>query len=163
MSHWCRLVAKWPHGLKTTRLLCPQDFLGKNTGVGCHFLFQGIFLTQRSNLGLLLWQADSPLLSHLGGYQMSHWYLKFNAFKIHSLLCPNPSLSCVLCLAALTSSVFTRTLIIGWVAAFPLSSPSPSTSSHKVQLIWPELLLKSLPTFFCSDCHFPIQATMTFY
>ena len=22
------------------------DFLGKNTGVGCHFLFQGIFLTQ---------------------------------------------------------------------------------------------------------------------
>ena len=30
-----------------------MDFLGKNTGVGCHFLFQGIFLTQGSNLGLL--------------------------------------------------------------------------------------------------------------
>ena len=25
---------------------CPWDFPGKNTGVGCHFLLQGIFLTQ---------------------------------------------------------------------------------------------------------------------
>ena len=28
-------------------------FLGKNTGVGCHFLLQGIFLTHRPNLHLL--------------------------------------------------------------------------------------------------------------
>ena len=35
------------------RLLCPWDFPGKNTGVGCHFLLQGIFPTQRSNLCLL--------------------------------------------------------------------------------------------------------------
>ena len=34
------------------RLLCPWDSPGKNTGVGCHFLLQGIFLTQGSNLGL---------------------------------------------------------------------------------------------------------------
>ena len=32
-----------PHGLQPTRLLCPWDFPGKNTGVGCHFLLQGIF------------------------------------------------------------------------------------------------------------------------
>ena len=35
-------------------------FSGKNTGVGCHFLLQGIFLTQQSNLHLLQllhWQA----------------------------------------------------------------------------------------------------------
>jgi len=45
-----------------TRLLQPKDFPGKNTGVGCHFLIQGIFLTQGSNphlLCLLPWQADS--------------------------------------------------------------------------------------------------------
>ena len=29
-----------PHGLQPTRLLCPWDFPGKNTGVGCHFLLQ---------------------------------------------------------------------------------------------------------------------------
>ena len=32
-----------PHGLQPARLLCPWDFPGKNTGVGCHFLLQGIF------------------------------------------------------------------------------------------------------------------------
>ena len=33
-----------PHGLQPTRLLCPWASPGKNTGVGCHFLLQGIFL-----------------------------------------------------------------------------------------------------------------------
>ena len=59
-----------PHGLQPTRLLCPWDFPGKNTGVGCHFLFQGIFLTQGLNSYLLQeimhWQAGSLPLSHLG-------------------------------------------------------------------------------------------------
>ena len=32
----------------------PWDLPGKNTGVGCHFLLQGIFPTQWSNLHLLL-------------------------------------------------------------------------------------------------------------
>jgi len=31
------------YGLQPTRLLCPWNFPGKNTGVGCHFLLQGIF------------------------------------------------------------------------------------------------------------------------
>ena len=52
--------------LKLSRLLCPWDFPGKNTGVGCHFLLQGIFLTQGSNSCLLHWQVDSLPLSHLG-------------------------------------------------------------------------------------------------
>ena len=38
-----------PHGLESSRLLCPWDFPGKNTGVGCHFLFQEIFMAQGSN------------------------------------------------------------------------------------------------------------------
>ena len=38
---------------RPTRLLCPWDFPGKNTGVDCHFLLQGIFPTQESNPGLL--------------------------------------------------------------------------------------------------------------
>ena len=33
--------------------LRPWDSPGKNTGVGCHFLLQGIFQTQGSNPGLL--------------------------------------------------------------------------------------------------------------
>ena len=42
----------------------PWDFPDKNTGVGCHFLLQGIFLTQGSNLRLLDWQMDPLPLSH---------------------------------------------------------------------------------------------------
>ena len=48
-------------GLYPARFLCPWDFPGKNLGVGCHFLLQGIFLTQESNpclLHLLHCQAD---------------------------------------------------------------------------------------------------------
>ena len=42
-----------PHGLQPSRLLCPWNSPGRNIGVGCHFLLQGIFLMQGSNLCLL--------------------------------------------------------------------------------------------------------------
>ena len=42
-----------PNKLKPTRLLCPWDSVGKNTGVGCHSLLQEIFLTHGLNAGLL--------------------------------------------------------------------------------------------------------------
>ena len=48
------------------RLLCPWDFPGKNTRVGCHFHLQGIFPTHVLNphlLCLLHWQVDSLPLS----------------------------------------------------------------------------------------------------
>ena len=51
-----------PHGLQPYRLLCLWNFPGKNTRADCHFLHQGIFLTQGSNPHLLCrlhWQVDS--------------------------------------------------------------------------------------------------------
>ena len=43
-------------GLHPARLLCPWDSPGKDTGVGFHFLLQGIFPTQGWNQRLLrLW------------------------------------------------------------------------------------------------------------
>jgi len=48
-----------PHGLSPTRSFCPWDFPGKNTGVGCPFLLQGIFLTQESNTWLIHCQVNS--------------------------------------------------------------------------------------------------------
>ena len=38
-----------PQGPQPARLLCPWDFSNMNAGVGCHFLLQGIFLTQGLN------------------------------------------------------------------------------------------------------------------
>ena len=47
------------------RLLCPWDSSGKNTGVGCHALLKGIFLTQGANSSILnllhCWQILYPL------------------------------------------------------------------------------------------------------
>ena len=57
----------WPHGQQPSRLFCPWDFQGKNTGAGCHFLLQGIFPTRELNMRLLHplhGQADSLSLSH---------------------------------------------------------------------------------------------------
>ena len=48
-SHLAMSNSLWPFGLQPTRLLCPCNFSGKNTGMGCHFLLQGIFPTQESN------------------------------------------------------------------------------------------------------------------
>ena len=42
-------------------LLCPWDFPGKSTGVGCHFLLQRIFLTQGLNPGLPHCKQDALL------------------------------------------------------------------------------------------------------
>ena len=41
----------WPHGLQSARLLCSWDSPGKNTGVGSHFLLQGIFKKIRDTKG----------------------------------------------------------------------------------------------------------------
>ena len=50
-SHSVKSDSLQSHGLQSTRLLCPWGFPGKSTGVGCHILPQGIFLTQGSNMG----------------------------------------------------------------------------------------------------------------
>ena len=50
----------------THQVLFPRNFQGKNTGVGSHFLLQGIFPTQGLNPCLLHWEADSLPFSHVG-------------------------------------------------------------------------------------------------
>ena len=77
----CCLLTKLSDSFATlwtvaTRLLCPWDFPGKNTGVSSHLLLQGIFPIHSC---LLHWEVDSLLLSHQGSpqkmIQMS-WYAK---------------------------------------------------------------------------------------
>ena len=80
---WCS-VAKlcptllWLHGLIPFRLLCPLVFPGKNPGVGCHFLLQGIFLTQGLNPCLMHWRADFLRLNQQRGSKNVNRSLHFN-------------------------------------------------------------------------------------
>ena len=53
-----------PHGLYVASV--HGDSPGKNTGVGCHALLQGIFLTQELNRGLLHYMQVLYQLSYQG-------------------------------------------------------------------------------------------------
>ena len=66
LSHVQLFVTPWP---VAARLLCPWNSSGKNTGVGCHSLLQGIFLTQGSNPGFLYYKQILYHLSHQGSSQ----------------------------------------------------------------------------------------------
>ena len=59
------------HGLQPTRLLHPWYFPGKSTGVGCHFLLQGVFPPQGSNPGLLHCRKILYQLSYQGSLEKS--------------------------------------------------------------------------------------------
>ena len=89
----CSLVAKscpvllWSHEAWPARLLCPWDFPGKNTGVGCHFFLQGIFLAQGLNLHLLCLlhcRQTLYLLSHCGK-RNADYYCQVTVFRSNLL------------------------------------------------------------------------------
>ena len=53
---------------------CPWDSPGRNTGVDCHFLLQGILLTQGLNPGLL---HCTQILYHLSYREVPHLFYKW--------------------------------------------------------------------------------------
>ena len=72
LSH-ARLFAT-PWIVACTKFLRPWDFQGKSTGVGCHFLLQGIFPTQGLNPGLSHCRQTLYHLSHQGSPKMEKLY-----------------------------------------------------------------------------------------
>ena len=78
---------KWSHvqlfatpWTEPTRLLHPWDSPGKNTGVGCHFLLQGIFPTQGSNPGI---EPGSPALEAGASTSEPPGKLEKKGFKVN--------------------------------------------------------------------------------
>ena len=71
------------------------DFPGKNTGVGCHALLQGIFPTQGLNLhllGLLHWQMGSSSLAPPGKPLCTFSSLQFSSVQFSSVAQSCPTL-----------------------------------------------------------------------
>ena len=86
----CMIACQIPH---------PWDFPGKNIGMGCHFLLQGIFSTQRSNPFLLClqhWQMASLPLAPPGMYShayfLERWYRWMLGLKLSQIKVPRISL-----------------------------------------------------------------------
>ena len=69
-----------PHGLQPARLLCPWNSPGKNTGVGCHFLLQGI--VPPKNKSWISWAA--------GGF-FPIWFLAFLAIWFFTVFTSSPA------------------------------------------------------------------------
>ena len=71
-----------PHGLQLTRLLCPWDFPGKSTGVGCHH--QTLAITRKSHRVKDAWfQMSIPSLL-VGSFISAHYLL---SLRIGFLFC----------------------------------------------------------------------------
>ena len=152
----------WPHGLGPTRLLCPWNFPGKNTGVGYLFLLQGSFPTQGSNsclLSTLHWKANLLLLELAGKPKRLQLLLLFrhsvmssslwpHGLQHTSLPCPSPSPG-----ACSDSWPMVGDAI---QPSHPLSHPSPPArklsqhqglfqsvcSSHQVARVWRGLQIR---------------------
>ena len=73
----CSAAAKSFQSCPTTKLPCPWDSPGKNTGVGCHFLLQCMKVKGKSlsHVGLLAtpWTAAHQAPPSLGFSRQGHW------------------------------------------------------------------------------------------
>ena len=69
--------SSWPHGLQPTRLLCPWDFPGKSTGVGCHFLLHRGVQPHPNSQQLILSTANKGL---------NHCYINHLAKEVRPFL-----------------------------------------------------------------------------
>ena len=96
-THACLLLLSQIQLFCDHQLLCPWDFPGKNTGMDCHFLLQGIFPAHILKPRLLHCQADSLPLSHLGSpcaHTHMHTYISWT--KIASFHLMSKSKTCLL-------------------------------------------------------------------
>ena len=106
------------------QFLCPWDSPGKNTGMGCHFLLQGIFPTQGSEPCLFYlqhWQAGSLPLAPPGPL---NWYqtLRGAANYLGRLITEDSMMEAEICLTR-------RGTYSGYRSAFLASNASARTST----------------------------------
>ena len=72
LSHFSRVR---PHRRQPTRLPCPWDSPGKNTGVGCHFLFQCMKVKSLRHVRLFAtpWTAAYQAPPSMGFSRQEYW------------------------------------------------------------------------------------------
>ena len=75
-----------PHRRQPTKLLCPWDSPGKNTGVGCHFLLQCMKVKSESEVAQLCPTLSDPIDCSLPGSSVrgifQAWVLEWVAISI---------------------------------------------------------------------------------
>ena len=83
LSHFVVSDSVWPHRRQPTRLPCPWDSPGKNTGVGCHFLLQCMKVKSESEVA----QSCLTLCDHMNrstpGLPVHHQLPEFTQTQVH--------------------------------------------------------------------------------
>ena len=75
-----------PHGLQPTRLFRPWDSPGKNTGVGCHFLFQCMKVKSESEVAQLCPTLSDPMDCSLPGSTIHGIFQAKIAIAVYQML-----------------------------------------------------------------------------
>ena len=138
-----------PHRRQPTRLPCPWDSPGKNTGVGCHFLLQCIKVKSESEVARSCrlfearWTAAHPAPPSMGFSRQEYW---------SGLPLPSPGLVAESCPNLTTPGTVTcqAPLFIGFSrqeywSRLPFPSPGdlpnlriePSSPLHCRQILYP--------------------------
>ena len=107
------------YGLQPARLLCPWDSPGDNTGVGCHALFQGIFL---------LW--DQTHISHVSCIGRQVFYRQSH------LGSPRVSSNTAKCLLKGGSHPQLRTIVLGEPLNFQELPPLHNIANNSIYLVY---------------------------
>ena len=90
---WSRSVvsdSQRPHGLQPTRLLCPWDFPGKITGVGCHCLLRAYcywYINKLNSHTIFQGPSENYLTNNIIYFRGCYWFQKYilNFYRVHCI------------------------------------------------------------------------------
>ena len=137
MSDSVRPHRRWP-----TRLPCPWDSPGKNTGVGCHFLLQCMKVKSESEVTQLCLTLSDPMDYSLPGPSVHGIFPgKSTGVGCHCLLCSISPPSTIKLLLLLSRISRVQLLATPWTAAYQ----APPSMGFSRQEYWSGVPLPSLP------------------
>ena len=123
-----------PHRRQPTRLLCPWDSPGKNTGVGCHFLLQCMKVKRESEVAQLCPTLSNPMDCSLPG-SSAHGIFQARVLEWGAI-----AFSGGFCISSVQSLSRVQLLATSWTVAYQ----APPSMGFSRQEYWSGVPLPSL-------------------
>ena len=145
----------WPHRRQPTRLLCPWDSPGKNTGVGCHFLLQFRKVKSESEVVQSCPTVHDPMYCNLPGSsahgifqaRVLEWSSPVLAFSIWA---STNTQACSACIAYLSLPHYR--IYRNFTCKNKLCSGTKHSDALATCLCYLKSLYRSLPLCLLSNC-----------